>query len=247
MFPNGPEAAYYVQSSFVSSDGYGFLLNRDEISHWRLDSDRPDAWQVEAGAPALDYTVVAADAPAGHRAADARSPAASPPRRAGPSALCSTARSSTPLTRPRSTSGGAERPRQHRPLPPPPRRLPHRGLGGASPAAARRATSPQLKARGIHPLLYFRAFVGSDTTGTDDPADYNYAIAHGYVATHADGSPYTFISNFNAAGGDDRLHQSGRGSLVAAAHLRGARPRSRRLHAGLRGAGPRPACTSTTA
>ena len=40
MFPNGPEAAYYVQSSFVSSDGYGFLLDQDELSHWRLDSDQ---------------------------------------------------------------------------------------------------------------------------------------------------------------------------------------------------------------
>src|SRR4051812_4954523 len=46
LFPNGPAAAYYVQSSFVSSSGYGFLLDRDELSHWRIASDRPDAWQV---------------------------------------------------------------------------------------------------------------------------------------------------------------------------------------------------------
>jgi len=39
LFPNGPTAAYYVQSSFVSSSGYGFLLDRDELSHWRMASD----------------------------------------------------------------------------------------------------------------------------------------------------------------------------------------------------------------
>ncbi|HSO99775.1 MAG TPA: TIM-barrel domain-containing protein, partial [Solirubrobacteraceae bacterium] len=30
------------------------------------------------------------------------------------------------------------------------------------------------------------------------PAQYGYAVGHGLVATRADGSPYTFISNFNA-------------------------------------------------
>ncbi len=57
MFPNGPSAAYYVQSSFLSSDGYGFLLDRDQISHWRLDSDRDSAWQTEAAAPSIRYLV----------------------------------------------------------------------------------------------------------------------------------------------------------------------------------------------
>jgi alpha-glucosidase len=58
LFPNGSSAAYYVQSSFVSDEGYGFLLDRDEISHWRMASDRDDAWQVEVGAGKLDYTVM---------------------------------------------------------------------------------------------------------------------------------------------------------------------------------------------
>src|SRR5207247_1585603 len=57
MFPNGPSAAYYVDSSFVSSRGYGFLLARDEIVQWRLAYDRADAWQVGVAAPAIDYLV----------------------------------------------------------------------------------------------------------------------------------------------------------------------------------------------
>ena len=39
-------------------------------------------------------------------------------------------------------------------------------------------------------MLYFRAFVGKDEIGTDDPALFDEAIARGYVATRADGSPY---------------------------------------------------------
>ena len=48
-------------------------------------------------------------------------------------------------------------------------------------------------------MLYFRAFVGKDEIGTDDPRAYRRGDRAGaYVATRADGSPYTFISNFNA-------------------------------------------------
>ena len=49
-----------------------------------------------------------------------------------------------------------------------------------------------VRRRGIHPMVYFRGFVGKDTTGTDDPKYYDEAVSKGYVATHADGSPYVF-------------------------------------------------------
>jgi sulfoquinovosidase len=197
MFPNGPEAAYYVQSSFVSSDGYGFLLNRDEISHWRLDSDRTNAWQVEVGAPALDYTVVASD-PAGAisqlTAVTGRQPA--PPSWAAGSILDRLVKyPSDPAASYQSEvqSDIANIDRYHLHVDA------YRIEGWAElPKAVLAADIAELKARGIHPLVYFRAFVGSDTTGTDDPSDYDYALSHGYVATHADGSPYTFISNFDA-------------------------------------------------
>ena len=32
----------------------------------------------------------------------------------------------------------------------------------------------RLRAMAIHPMVYFRAFVGQDQIGTDDPADFNY-------------------------------------------------------------------------
>ncbi len=57
LFPNGPTAAYYPQAQFVSSAGYGFLLDQPEFSRFRMDSDQPGAWSVAANAPALDYVV----------------------------------------------------------------------------------------------------------------------------------------------------------------------------------------------
>ena len=57
LYPNGPTAAYYPQAQFISSRGYGFLLDRPQLTRFRLDSDRPDAWSVAASAPSLTYVV----------------------------------------------------------------------------------------------------------------------------------------------------------------------------------------------
>jgi sulfoquinovosidase len=197
MFPNGPEAAYYVQSSFVSSNGYGFLLDRPEISHWRMGSDTPGAWQVEAGAPALDYDVVAASpaqAIPGLTAVTGRQPI--PPSWATGSILDREVKypsdpASSYQQEVQSDLDNIDRYHLH---------LDAYRIEGwqelPKPILARDVA--ELKRRGIHPLLYFRAFVGRDTTGTDDPSQYTEALAKGYVSTHADGRPYTFISNFNA-------------------------------------------------
>jgi alpha-glucosidase len=196
LFPNGPEAAYYVQSSFVSSRGYGFLLDRDEISHWRMDSDRPDAWQVEVGAPALDYVVApgaSTSAITQLTALTGRQPV--PPSWATGSIFDRLVKyPSDPAAsyqqEVQSDIDNIDRYHLHVDA--------YRIEGWAElPTAVLAHDIAELRARGIHPLVYFRAFVGQDTTGTDDPADYTYALAHGYVATHSDGSPYTFISNFN--------------------------------------------------
>jgi alpha-glucosidase len=197
MFPNGPSAAYYVQSSFVSSDGYGFLLNRDEISHWRLASDRADAWQVEDAAPAIDYVV----APGGPRRAirrlteiTGRQPV--PPRWAVGPILDRLVK--FPSDPPDSYQQEVARDlrdiaRYHLPLAAYRiegwQFLPHRVL---------ERFIARLERMHIHPMVYFRSFVGQDNIGTDDPKAYDTALAKGYVATHADGSPYVFTSNFNA-------------------------------------------------
>ena len=50
----------------------------------------------------------------------------------------------------------------------------------------------QLHKLGIHPLVYFRAYVGKHENTTHGGEDLSYAVEHGYVATTASGAPYLF-------------------------------------------------------
>ena len=195
LFPNGDHAAYYVQSSFVSPSRYGFLLARDEISHWRMASDRAGAWQTEVAAPAIDYIVV----PGGTRRAVAGISAINgrhrmPPAWAvgpqmdravpfiaeGPAAYARAVRDDLRQVRRRRLPLDAYRIEGWQFLPRP----------------VLRGLIRTMRARGIRPLLYFRLFVGRDDIGTDDPSDFDEAVNRGYVAERADGSPYVFITNF---------------------------------------------------
>jgi alpha-glucosidase len=199
MFPNGEHAAYYVQSSFVSPGRYGFLLDRDELSHWRIAYDRPDAWRVEAAAPAIDYLV----APGGAKRAIAtltringRQPL--PPDWALGSLMDRLVK--FPEDPPESHLANVESDLREIAR----HRVPVDGyrIEGWQflPRHELRRLIAALRARGIHPMLYFRLFVGQDEIGTDDPRAYDEALEKGYVATTADGRPYTFVSNFSEPG-----------------------------------------------
>jgi alpha-D-xyloside xylohydrolase len=199
MFPNGEHAAYYVQSSFVSPGRYGFLLDRDELAHWRLASDRGDAWQVESAGPALDYVVL----PGGSRAAIAgltaltgRQPV--PPRWALGTIMDRLVKfpSDPPEQHTAEVEGDLRDLKTHK------LRLDGYRIEGWQflERPKLRSFIRTLRKRGIHPMLYFRLFVGKDTIGTDAPAMFDEAVEKGYVATHADGTPYVFTSNFNADG-----------------------------------------------
>ena len=199
LFPNGPAAAYYVQSSFISSAGYGFMLDRDSISDWRLDSDRPDAWQVESFGPSIRYLVAPGRPANAIRALTAIGGRQRvPPRWAVGPALD------------RLVEFPADDPAHHAAriaddianidryrLPLDAYRI--EGWQFLDQNLLKQVIA-ELRRRGIHPMVYFRAFVGKDTIGTDDPAAFDTAVSRGYVATHADGSPYIFQSNFNADG-----------------------------------------------
>ncbi len=199
LFPNGPHAAYYVQSSFISPGRYGFLLDRNEISDWRMDSDRRDAWQVQAASKRLDYTVT----PGHTRTALRRLTAISgrqlvPPRWAlGPildrEVIFQNDSPKKYEGEVRHDIGLIDRYHLH------PRAYRIEGWQFL-PKDVLATLISQLRHRGIHPMLYFRSFVGKDTIGTDDPGEYDAAIRRGLVATHANGKPYTFTSNFAANG-----------------------------------------------
>lgn len=190
LFPNGPTAAYYPQAQFLSSRRYGFFLDRYELSRWKLDADRPDAWNVTASANALDYVV----APGRRRAIrtltaiTGRQPV--PPRWAlGPM-----------LDRLVKNFGETESDyeanlradlrdirRYHVPLRA--YRIEGWGFPGGndglalhtyvSPGLQRRVIAT-LRRRHIHPLVYMRPWVEPNSK----------AVRRGWVATHANGSPY---------------------------------------------------------
>ncbi len=197
MFPNGEHAAYYVQSSFVSPDRYGFLLDRDELSHWRLGSDRSDAWQVQSASARLDYVVAPGSSPTAIRRLTAITGRHRiPPRWALEPALD---RLVEFPSQPADEYAAAVRDdlRQMRATN---TDLASYRIEGWQflPRHFLRQVIAKLRNRGIKPLVYFRSFVGKDEIGTDDPADFDEAVERGYVATEADGDPYVFDSNFSA-------------------------------------------------
>jgi sulfoquinovosidase len=195
MSPSGPTGAYFVQSSFVSSRPYGFLSLRDELTRWRMAADRSDAWQVSASAPALDYVVAPGRAPRAIRTlTDLTGRQRVPPRWALEPQLDRLVRfpPQTAAAYLREVRRDLADVRRYR--------MP---LGSYRIEAWEFIPRPTLgklirrfHANGIRVLLYFRAFVGRDEIGTDRPSLVDFAIRHRYVATHADGSPYVFQTNF---------------------------------------------------
>ncbi|HEX2085821.1 MAG TPA: TIM-barrel domain-containing protein [Solirubrobacteraceae bacterium] len=193
LFPNGPHAAYYVQSLFLS-DAYGFLLDRPELSFWRMAADREDAWQVSVAAAGLDYVVAPGGDPLRLTAATGR-------HRVPPAWAVGT-QLDRAVRYPNDDPAGYEA--QVRDdlaqidrtgLPLDAYRI--EGWEFFSRDTLRELIG-ELRRRGIHPVLYFRAFVGKDEIGTDDPADFDEAVEKGYVAKTPSGQPYIFISNFQA-------------------------------------------------
>jgi alpha-D-xyloside xylohydrolase len=193
LFPNGPHAGYYVQSLFFS-DAYGFLLDRSELSLWRMAADRPDAWQVSVAANGLDYVV----APGGdvHRLTAATGRHRVPPAWAAGTQLDRAVR--YPSDNPTAYEAQVRddlRQIDRTGLPLDAYRI--EGWEFFSRDTLRELIA-ELKRRGIRPILYFRAFVGMDEIGTDDPADFDEAVSKGYVAKTPTGQPYIFVSNFQA-------------------------------------------------
>jgi alpha-glucosidase (family GH31 glycosyl hydrolase) len=199
LFPNGRHSAYYAQGSFISPGRYGFLLDRPELSHWRLRSDRPDAWQVQAFGPRLRYVV----APGRAREAigtltEITGRHRLPPRWALGSLLDRLVvfQGESREEYFAAIEEDLRRIRRHR------IRVDGYRIEGWHffERDALRDLIERLHRRGIKAMLYFRSFVGRDEIGTDDPEAYQEAVANGYVATNAGGSPYVFFSNFSAAG-----------------------------------------------
>jgi alpha-D-xyloside xylohydrolase len=197
--PNGKHAAYYAQSQFVS-DRYGFFLNQDELTRWRMASDRDDAWQFSVSSASLDYTV-AVGAPA--RTLRSLTAITGRQRVAPDWAMGATLKRNVQLfnnTHPTCTqSEGAlayeckirddiKLIKQHG------IKLTSFAYEGWNimPEATVRSINAELKALGIRPQGYVRAYLSND--GAFDRAEeVDEATSKGYVAKDPTGRPYVYF------------------------------------------------------
>jgi alpha-glucosidase len=200
MFPSGPSGAYYFQSQFASSRGYGFLLNQTQFSRWRMGSQQRSRWQVDVDAARLDYTV----APARPQRAAAKLSAITgrhllPPKWAqGPtlSRTIQTNGSETALTyRQKVNDDLAEIESRHPPI----TAYAFEGWALLDDPAFVRQTIRRLHRMGVKAVLYVRSFVANDSLKTQPPGDYDEVIRKHLVATTARGRPARFDANGSPA------------------------------------------------
>ena len=193
-YPDPEPAYYYVQPQFVSSRGYGVLVDQDERASFRMASDRRDAWRV-VGDRHLRLVVAPQSGMATLSSITGRH--ALPPE-------WSTGPILWRATRPQQTTPESYEQQIRADLD----RLEAEGLaiGGYAFegwAILRREALTEiidrLRSRGIRPILYIRSFVSNDGAATDPPGVFDLAVERGWVAKHADGSPYFYGSTFLGA------------------------------------------------
>lgn len=197
QFPNGATAGYWVQDQFVSSRGYGFMGRRDELTAWRLASDRPDAWQFAAAAPVVDYVVAPGAPPTAIRSLTAIGGRHRVPPEWGLGPMMDRLTRFTGETAETYTRAVMQDLDDIERFDLPLTAYRIEAWEFLSRDTLRQVIA-RLKRRRIRPLVYFRAFVGRDEIGTDRPAYFDEATRNGYVARTPDGRPYVFASNFNA-------------------------------------------------
>jgi len=197
LFPNGPASAYYVQNQLVSSKGYALLLNETSLTRWRMGSDLAEAWQFVSPGRSLDYTVALGDA-----------------RTAGATLTATTGRHRMPEawamgpTLKRAVKQGGDDPASQREkieadvarieeLDLPVTAYAYESWATQDPGWVR-ATNDRLKALGIRPIGYVRAFVNDD--GNFDPSGtFEQATRNGYTTRTPGGMPYVYSAPGPAA------------------------------------------------
>ena len=203
MGPNGMNAAYYPQAQFVSSRGYGFLLNQTEFSRWRMANDRPDAWQVQASAAKLDYTVVIGT---GRRDAVRDLTAITgrhrlPPAWAQGPTLVRAIQTPQLPGQPAPETAESYRAKVEQDLADIERydvdigAYAFEGWALLDDLDYVRSVIRRLHRMGIRSVLYHRAYVSDDSLNTQPAGDYAETMRRGLVATTADGDPYVFGGN----------------------------------------------------
>ena len=191
LYPNGPAAAYYPQPEFISSHRYGFLVDQPQLLRFQLDDQRPDAWNVTASSSGLRFVVAPGSGPRAIRSlTDLTGRQPLPPRWGLGPMLDRLVKNFGETDEDYQSNLAADLDnmvRYHLPLKA--YRIEGWGFPGGndgfslhtytSPAEQAQAIST-LRSRGIHPLVYFRPWMTANSQ----------AVANGWVAKRADGSPY---------------------------------------------------------
>ncbi len=210
LVPNGMNATYYPQAQFLSSRGYGFLLNRNQFARWRMANDRGDAWQVQTAARKLDYSVaLGPDVSSSMTALTAITGRhLMPPRWAqGPTLWRAIQVPAAP------GAPAVETPEDYK------AKVEQdladieaydidvsayafEGWAIFDDLDYVRDVIDRLHAMGIRAILYHRAYVANDSLSSQPKGDYEETLAKGLVAKTAAGDPYIFGAN---GGGDSTL------------------------------------------
>lgn len=196
-YPDATTGYYTPLPSFVSSRGYGLLVDGERIGRWRLASDSPRAWRYASGGSSLALVV----APGGPVRAMRTLSAITGRHRLPPAwSIGATLSRTIGIV---GDSGGRYRQRVEDDV----ARLERRKGPVAVYAFEGWATLPRpfvrevarrLRARGIRTLLYMRSFVSDDAAGTEAPGAFDEAVGRGLVARTAGGGPFFFPSPFTS-------------------------------------------------
>jgi alpha-glucosidase (family GH31 glycosyl hydrolase) len=191
LYPNGPPAAYYPQPEFISSRRYGFLVDQPQLVRFQLDDQQPKAWNVTASAQGLRYVVAPGSAPSAIRTLTGITGRQPVPPRSGLGPMLDRLVKNFGETEPdyqANVQADLDNIARYG-LPLKAYRIEGWGFpGGNDGFFLHSYTTPTeqaqvistLRSRGIHPLVYLRPWMTVDSA----------AVANGWVAKRADGSPY---------------------------------------------------------
>lgn len=194
-----PQTGWYQQAQFISSRPYGFFLEQSELSRWRLRSDRDDAWQVESNSPGLKFTVAPGSATRAIgtlTAITGRTPVP-PSWQVSPIFTQTLTGAQTGKTPEAYLAEMQESLRMIKKLALPYKAFSFEGWGLLRRSGKLADAITMIRAQGLRPLVYFRAFAGNEGYGYEEDEVYGEALANGYAATRDDGTPYTFANTFS--------------------------------------------------
>ncbi len=205
MFPGGAASAYYIHSHFTSTAGYGFFLDRFELTGFRFGEFGADRWQAWAAGAQIDFMVAPGDVQTAVRklsAINGRHRAPADVAHLGP-VLSRAIRVLGPEADDAQTYAAKVEADLARILDPE-RDFPVRGYAFEAweimDRGQVRSVIERLHAAGIRAYLYNRNYVGLDPANTERPETFNEAVGKGYVARTAAGTPYFIGSTFLGLG-----------------------------------------------